>query len=430
MDIFLLIVALVLMTVLAIRGVPIFYAAVIASLFVLVTAGMNPVTGMTDTYVTAFANYVKSNFFIFVLGSIFGKIVEVSGAAHSIADFVVNKFGDKFIVPAIIVAGGIMSYGGISVFVCMFTLYPLMFALFEKANISRTLAPGLYFAAAGSFSGWMPGAPSVQLLLPVQAFGTSTFSAAGPSFIVGAFQVVAEIAFCMWFVKYTQKKSMGWEGLGGANVAAADTNRPRPGFFLALLPMIILIVALGFLSMPAAVGLFIGIIAALVLYIKYLPWKDGIWAHLQTGFISGASALMFTCAVVGFGGVVQSTPAFQNIIKVVTTMNGNPLLMAVLATAVLAGVCGSGSGGEGLALPIIQQYFIPMGVNTAALTRAVALSSLTLDSLPHNGLVNTALSVANCNHRQSYLMVMVCTVIIPLICLVLLMALFAVTGYM
>ncbi|MPN43777.1 hypothetical protein SDC9_191337 [bioreactor metagenome] len=104
--------------------------------------------------------------------------------------------------------------------------------------------------------------------------------------------------------------------------------------------------------------------------------------------------------------------------------------MAVLATAVLAGVCGSGSGGEGLALPIIQQYFVPMGANTAALTRAVALSALTLDSLPHNGLVNSAMSVANCDHRQSYLLICVTTVIIPIICLFLLMALFGVMGYM
>lgn len=430
MDILLLVVALALMTVLAIRGVPIFYCAVIASLFVLITAGMNVVTGMTDTYVTAFANYVKSNFFIFVLGAIFGKIVEVSGAAHAIADFVVGKFGDQFIVPAIIVAGGIMSYGGISVFVCMFTLYPLMFALFEKANISRTLAPGLYFAGAGSFSGWMPGAPSIQLLLPVQAFGTTTFAAALPGFIVGVIQIAMELAFCMWFVRYTQKKGLGWEGLGGASVAAVDTNRPRPSFILSLLPMLVLIAALGFLHMPAAVGLFVGIVAALILYFKYLPWKNGIWGHLQTGFMSGCSALMFTCAVVGFGGVVQATPAFQNLIQVVTNMNGNPLLMAVLATAVLAGACGSGSGGEGLALPIIKQYFVPMGVNTEALTRAVSLSALTLDSLPQNGLVNSALSVANCNHRQSYFLVFITTVLIPLIALALLLILFGVMGYM
>ena len=209
MDILWLVLALVILTVLAIKGVPIFYTAIIASLFVLITAGMNPVEGITVTYITAFADYVRNNFFIFVLGAIFGKIVEISGAAKAIADFVVNKFGDKFIVPAIIVAGGIMSYGGISVFVCMFTLYPLMFALFEKANISRTLAPGLYFAGAGSFSGWMPGSPSIQLLLPVQAFGTTTFAAAAPSIIATVFQIVVEIAFCMWFVKRTQKKGLG-----------------------------------------------------------------------------------------------------------------------------------------------------------------------------------------------------------------------------
>ncbi len=429
MDILWLVLALVILTVLAIKGVPIFYTAIIASLFVLITAGMNPVEGITVTYITAFADYVRNNFFIFVLGAIFGKIVEISGAAKAIADFVVNKFGDKFIVPAIIVAGGIMSYGGISVFVCMFTLYPLMFALFEKANISRTLAPGLYFAGAGSFSGWMPGSPSIQLLLPVQAFGTTTFAAAAPSIIATVFQIVVEIAFCMWFVKRTQKKGLGWEGTGGANVTETDERTSQPNFFLALLPMVVLILALGFLGLNVAVGLTVGILAALICYAKYLPWKN-IWSHLQTGFVSGATSLMFTCAVVGFGGVVQSTSAFQNIVTSFASGSGNPLILSVVATAVLAGVCGSGSGGEGLALPIIKEHFLPLGVNTEALTRSVALASLTLDSLPHNGLVNSALSVANCNHRQSYMLVCWCTVIIPIITMILLMALFAVFGYM
>ena len=193
--------------------------------------------------------------------------------------------------------------------------------------------------------------------------------------------------------------------------------------------MVVLILALGFLGLNVAVGLTVGILAALICYAKYLPWKN-IWSHLQTGFVSGATSLMFTCAVVGFGGVVQSTSAFQNIVTSFASGSGNPLILSVVATAVLAGVCGSGSGGEGLALPIIKEHFLPLGVNTEALTRSVALASLTLDSLPHNGLVNSALSVANCNHRQSYMLVCWCTVIIPIITMILLMALFAVFGYM
>ncbi|QIB67865.1 GntP family permease [Aminipila butyrica] len=432
METLFLILAVVLITFLAIRGVPIFYCAVITSVFVLVTAGMNVLTGMTDTYITAFANFIKSNFFIFVLGAIFGKIVEVSGSATTIADFVVGKLGQKYIIPAIIITGGIMGYGGISVFVCLFTLYPLMFALFEKANISRTLAPGIYTAAAGSFCVWMPGSPSLQLLLPVQAFGTSTFAAAAPGFIVGFIQIVLEILFCTWFVRLTQKKGLGWEGweeLGTPKEAAESDQQHRPSFFIALIPMIILIVALGFLKMNVAVGLTIGIAGALIIYAKYLPWKTNMWSNLQAGFMGGCTALMATCSVVGFGGVVQATPAFQNMIQAVTSMHGNPVIISVITTAVLAGICGSGTGGEGMALPIVNQYFVPMGANVEALTRGIALSTMVF-TLPSNSVVNTAITAANSTHRKSYFMIFITVSVMSMISLVLLMIAFAIMGYM
>ena len=238
---------------------------------------MDVIEGMTKTYAFAFGNYVVNNFFVFVLGAIFGKIVELSGAANSIADFVVGKLGTKWVIPAIIIAGGIMGYGGISVFVGLFTLYPLMFALFEKANISRTLAPGIYCAAAGSFTCRMPGAPAMQLLIPVQALGTNTFAAAVPGFIVGFIQIILEILFCMWYVKHTQKKGLGWEGWEAAGGQKQDGEKKKqPPFLLALIPMAILIAALGLLKgVPTAVGQAVGIVAALIFYIPY--WRLFNW---------------------------------------------------------------------------------------------------------------------------------------------------------
>lgn len=429
MDTLFLILAVILITVLAIKGVPIFYSALITSVFVLITSGMNVVDGITVTYVKAFSQYIESNFFIFIFGAIFGKIVELSGAANSIADYIVAKIGKKFIVPAIIIAGGIMGYGGISVFVGIFALYPLIFAMFEKANISRTLAPGLYLAAAGSFSVWMPGSPSIQLLIPVQSLGTSTFSAAGPGFVVGFIQIILEILFCNWYVKYTQKKGIVWEGAEGLGILEQNESRTYPNFFVALLPMVILIVSLGFFNIHPAFGLFIGIIAGLIIYCRYLPYKDGMWNHLQKGFMSGVSALMATCAVVGFGGVIQETTAFQNLINLVVETNANPIIASAGITSVLAGICGSGTGAESMALPIIKEYFIPLGVNVDALTRILALSTM-IFTLPSNGVVNTAITAANSTHKKSYPMIFVTVSLMSFISAILLLIAFSITGMM
>ncbi len=426
-----LVLGVIMLTVLAIKGVPIFYCSIIASIFVLLTAGMDVISGMTSTYAGSLGNYLIANFFIFTFAAIFGKIVEMSGSANSIADFIVSKIGPKFVVPAIIIAGGIMAYGGISVYVGMFTLYPLMFAMFERVNISRTLAPGIYLAAAGSFAAWMPGSPAVQVLQPVQVFGTSTFAAAVPGFITVAIEIALEIVFCVWYVKYTQKKGLGWEGweaLGG-NPAGKD-DKKKPNFIWAIIPMVILIASLGILNKYSpVVGLTIGIVAALIIYAPFLPWKSGFWNNMQTGFMSGCTALMATCSAVGFGGVIESTEAFQNLVNIVTGIDGSPIIISVAITAVLAGICGSGIGGQGMALPMINTYFAPMVTNLSALTRALALSC-TIFTLPSNAVVNSSITAAHTTHKQSYFMTFITLSVMSFVSMVILLILFAIMGYM
>lgn len=428
MPLIFLLLAVVLITYLAIKGVPIFYAALLTTIFVLVTAGLDPISGLTETFAGAFAGYIKGNFFIFVLGAIFGKILELSGAANSIASFIVGKLGKKAIIPAIIIAGALMSYGGISVFVGLFALYPLIFAMFEQANISRTLAPGIYCAAAGSFTVWLPGSPAIQLLIPARALGTSTFAAAVPGFIVGAIQLVLEIVIVSAYVKYSQRKGLVWEGYEELGSKRSLEGEKFPPFLLAIIPMLILIATLGFSKLDAIVGLSVGIISALILYFPYLPYKNNMWQHLQTGFMGGCTALIATASVVGFGGVVQNTEAFKNIINQVVGMQGNPLIMSVAITAVLAGICGSGTGGESMALPIIKEYFIPMGMNLEALTRGLALSTM-IFTLPSNSVVNTAITAAKSTHKKSYFLIFLTVSVASFISMCLLILLYKVMGY-
>ncbi len=430
MDIVFVLLCLVILVVLCFRGVPIFFAALISGILLLLTAGMDVVGHMTTTYVNGLAGYFGKFFFIFVFGSLFGKLTDISGAADSIAKTIVDKFGEKFIVPALVVAGAVLTYGGVSVFVCMFTLYPLMLSLFRKADISRTLIPAVYFAGAGTFSGWAPGSPQVQNLIPAEALGVSTMAAAGPGFIGVAFEAVLVFGYIIWAVKRSRTKGKHFEiSASDQDMLNAKANRPMPGFLLSLAPLVILLVALNGLKIQVDVALFIGVIAALVCYCKTINWKN-IWHDLSEGTKDGTGSLFSTSAVVGFGTLVQATPAFGQIIETVTTMKGNPMVISVLAIAVMAGVCGSGSGGLGIALPIINQYFVPLGVNVPALARISGLACLTLDSLPHNGLVVSVLNVTGNDHKSSYFPCFILTVVIPIITAVFMLALYAIMGMM
>jgi len=148
--------------------------------------------------------------------------------------------------------------------------------------------------------------------------------------------------------------------------------------------------------------------------------------------MGGVSALFNTASIVGFGAVVQNTPAFKDIIGVLTAGNGNPVITAAFATAIMAGVCGSGTGGEGIALPIIQEHFVPSmsAAQIEGLARICALSALTLDSLPHCGLVVTVIDYTGNDHRGSYIQAGVTNVVIPIICVPILIALCGVFGFL
>ncbi len=110
-------------------------------------------------------------------------------------------------IPAILIAGFVLTYGGVSVFVCFFALYPLMLSMFEKADISRKLIPAFYFAGAGTASGWMPGSPQLQNTIPAEALGVPYNAALVPGMIAGIFEMVLVFAWTLtWCVKNAPNK--------------------------------------------------------------------------------------------------------------------------------------------------------------------------------------------------------------------------------
>lgn len=428
MQIFLVVLSLALLIFLCFKGVPIFFSAMISGIFLLLTAGMNPVEQMTTTYVNGLAGYFGKFFFIFILGSLFGKLTDISGAADAIAKAIIDKLGDKFIIPSIIIAGAVLTYGGVSVFVCMFTLYPLMVSLFKRGDISRTLIPAVYFAGAGTFSCMMPGSPQIQNLMPSQILGTPATAALVPGLIAAAFEAVLVFWFILHYAGRCKKKGMHFEMTQkDQKMLELKEGKTLPHVLIALLPMLVLLVSLNLFKLSAELALFLGFIAGLVFYCRHIPWKD-IWKHLTDGTKDGTGSLFNTAAVVGFGSLVQVTPAFAILITAVKGIGGSPLIASALAVTLLSGVCGSGSGGLGIALPIIKDYFVPLGVNLEALHRVSALASLGLDSLPHNGLVVSVLNVSENNHKNSYFPVFVSTCVIPLITLIFMIFLFYMFG--
>lgn len=470
MGIFLILLSIALVIFLVFKGVPIFYAAVIASFFCLLTAAL--CTGaasaegqstmkyvidyMTSTgrladstahnsYVFGLGNYFTSNFFIFVLGAIFGKLFDNSGAADCIANAIVGKLGKKAVIPAILLVGWILTFGGVSVFVAFFAMYPLMLSLFKEADIPRRLLPLYYFAGAGTSSGWIPGSPQAHNLLPASALGVSPSAWLVPGVIFAIFESVLVVAFVFWYTARCQKNGEHYE-MTEADKKVLEERELKGGtnisLLLSIVPMIVLIFVLNFKpifnSCGVAACLTFGILAAVICFFKFIP-KGDFWSTMHAGSIGGVNSLFNTAAIVGFGAIVQAVPAYAGLCNILVNAFSNPYVASVATVGGLAGVTGSGTGGIGLAMPVVIENFLggkaadgailnPAGYNLEALSRCTSLAALTLDSLPHCGLVVSVISYTGNNHKSSYLPCSVVFVICPVITVILMLLFITLVG--
>jgi len=398
------------------KGLSIIVAAPIFAVVVGAFGGLPLLDTFLDTFMSGATGYLVAFFPMFLLGAVFGKVMENTGAAASVGNWVIDKIGSKNAIIAVVAACGVLTYGGISLFVVVFTMYPLAMGIFKEADVPRRLIPGSI--ALGAFTFTMtaiPGTPQIQNIIPTRYFGTDAMAAP----IIGVVGAIIMFVGGVWYLNREVRKAQD----NGEHFKVGDAEEYEdveeselPNFALSIIPLISVIVLLNAFGMNINAALFWGVVLAIVLNYKYL---DGIH-HLKETVNSGASgslpAIMNTSLAVGFGSVVRAVPGFDSLVEVLSSVTlGNSYLYAVVSTNVLAGATGSASGGMSIALEALADSFMSMGGNPAALHRVVALASGGLDVLPHNGAVITLLVVTGLTHQDSYRDIFVVALVIPVI---------------
>jgi H+/gluconate symporter-like permease len=409
------ILGLALLMFLAYRGMSIIWIAPICAMLVAVTGGLDLLPAYTDAYMSGFVGFAKAWFPVFMLGAIFGKIMDESGAAKSVAHAVINLIGKKFAIMAVVLACAVLTYGGISLFVVVFAIYPLALALFREANITRKLIPGAI--ALGSFTFTMtaiPGSPQIQNLIPMQYFGTTPTAAP----IMGIVGAIIMFGGGMLWLTYREKK---YNAAGvlytelETKVEAVDLSAlPNP--IISALPLIAVITVLNVFGFHIITSLLIGIVLAIILNYKRLP---KLVQTINGGASGSVLAIINTSAAVGFGAVVRAVPGFTNLTDMVLGIKGNPLVSEAVAVNILAGATGSASGGMGIALEALGAKYVELsassGIPLEAFHRVASLSSGGLDTLPHNGAVLTLLAVTMMTHKDSYKDIFMVGTLIPIV---------------
>lgn len=405
-------IGLALLMYLAMRGVSVLILAPVCGALVFLTGGVSIIEGYTGPFMQAGADYVKNYFPMFFLGAVFGKIMEDSGAAASVARYVSVKLGKERAIAAVMAACAVLTYGGVSLFVVVFTMYPFALALFREAKIPKRLIPGCI--ALGSFTFTMtaiPGTPQIQNIIPINYLNT-TPSAAPVAGLVGA---VGMIAFGLWWMNRQARIAWSREeplGLSPQELSQTIDEKSLPPVAPSMIPLISILVFLNLLKLHIVYSLALGCIMGLVLF--WGRFKD-LAKTLNTGGAGSTLAMLNTATAVGFGGAVRAVPGFAALKAALLSIPGPPLVSAVVAVNLMAGVSGSASGGLGIALDALAKDYLAMGVNPAALHRMVSLASGGLDTLPHNGAVVTLLAVCGITHKESYKDIFMVSLLGPLL---------------
>ncbi|MFC3883980.1 GntP family permease [Bacillus songklensis] len=463
MEFVVILLALGLLMFVAYRGFSVILFAPICALFaVLLTEPSFVLPFFSNIFMEKMVGFIKLYFPVFLLGAIFGKVVEMSGLAETIAKTIVQLVGAKRAILAIVLMGAILTYSGVSLFVVVFAIYPFAANLFREANIPKRLIPGTIALGAFTFTmDALPGTPQIQNVIPTTFFKTDIYAAP----ILGVTGAIFVLILGIFYLESRRKKAElageGYDGFDGPETAASveaaiKEEEPVPGTsadssatvarqILAFVPLILVAVTNKFFTMSlpswypngfdfAKIGLEsfgkVELSSVLAIWSVEMALVVGImttllynWQKVKLNFQTGINAsiggallaAMNTGAEYGFGGVISSLPGFGVISKGISETFTNPLVNGAVTTTTLAGVTGSASGGMGIALSAmsekyleaIEKYNIPPEV----MHRVISMASGGMDTLPHNGAVITLLAVTGLTHRQAYRDIFAITII-------------------
>lgn len=412
------ILGLVVLMILAYLGWSIIWIAPIAAGIVALGGGLDLFDTYTNVYMSGFVGFAKSWFPVFMLGAIFGKLMQVTNMATSVSLSLGKALGQKRAILGVILSAAVLTYGGVSLFVVVFAVYPLALELFKAANISRRLIPPTIALGAFTFTmAALPGSPQIQNLIPIKYFHTTAMAAPITGIVTGLIMFIGGYLY----LKYRENilRDKGEDYKEPKEMQKEQIPSKNPNFLLSLAPLFCVVLLLNAFKFNIINALLCGILLILILNIT--QFKRFILA-INEGASGSVIAIINTSAAVGFGSVVKSVLGFQSLIDLLLSIKGSPLISEAIAVNLLAGATGSASGGMGIALEALADKYKEIALNQSIplelFHRIASISSGGLDALPHNGAVLTLLAITGLSHKQSYLDICVVAVIIPIIALI------------
>jgi len=437
-DFIIVLAALAFLMFVAYRGYSVILFAPIAALGAVLFIDPNMVAPMfTGLFMDKMVGFVKNFFPVFLLGAVFGKVIELSGFSKAIVASVIKLIGRERAMFSIVIVCAILTYGGVSLFVVVFAVYPFAAEMFRQGNIPKRLIPGTIALGAFTFTmDSLPGTPQIQNIIPTTFFKTDIYAAPWLGVIGAVFIFIVGMLYLESARRRAAAAGEGY-GTGHSNEPEMIEDEKLVHPLIAILPLVMVGVmnkvftnAIPLLYgekvsfIPAVIGkatpvvqqtkavaaiwavegaLLIGIATVFIFGWKLVASK---FAEGSKGAIGGALlATMNTASEYGFGAVIAALPGFLVVANALSAIP-NPLINEAITVTSLAGITGSASGGMGIALAAMAETFIAnaqaAGIPLEVFHRVASMASGGMDTLPHNGAVITLLAVTGLTHRQSY----------------------------
>jgi len=429
--------ALAFLMLVAYRGFSVILFAPIAALAaVLLTSPSAVLPIYSGLFMESMVVFVKLYFPAFMLGALFGKLIELSGFAKSIVRAVIQILGEKSAILSIVVVCALLTYFGVSLFVVVFAVYPFAAEMFRQGNIPKRLIPGTI--ALGSFTFTMdslPGTPQIQNIIPTTFFHTTIYAAPVLGILGGLYILIIGMIYLEWCRRRAHTAGEGY-GTGHINETVIADEGKLVSPWIAVLPLLVVGVANYFVTKYVIPGVY-GATSSVVLnstgkpIVQDVTKLNGIWSvetalvlgiitvvifgytRISKSFAEGSKsaisgallASLNTASEYGFGAVIAALPGFL-VVRDALSHIPNPLVNEAISVNVLAGITGSASGGMSIALAAMANQFIAAanshGIPMDVLHRVASMASGGMDTLPHNGAVITLLMVTGLTHRTSY----------------------------
>ncbi|MEJ9230777.1 GntP family permease [Peribacillus butanolivorans] len=465
MEIVVILLALFFLMFVAYRGYSVILFAPIAALFaVLLTNPAHVLPFYSEIFMYKMVDFIKLYFPVFLLGAIFGKIIEMSGLAKTIAQTIIQVVGEKRAILATVLMCGILTYSGVSLFVVAFAVFPFAAQLFREANIPKRLIPATITLGASTFTmDSLPGSPQIQNVIPTTFFKTDIYAAPILGIIGGIFILTTCMIYLESRRRKLQKAGEGYLDLKDAQEEMAATTElaidkqsislehpiKASQRLLAFLPLILVGVTNKFFTSAipkwypngfdfqsiglstfqnvdiskvvgiwsVEIALTIGIASTILLNWTRIKteFKTGFKTGLNVSIAGALLAVMNVGSEYGFGAVISSLPGFNAVRDGISSIFTHPLINGAVTTTILAGITGSASGGMGIALSVMADKYIQLAdqfnIPLEVMHRVVSMAAGGMDSLPHNGAVITLLAITGLTHRQSYRDIFAITII-------------------